>query len=290
MKFIRRHGFLLLATFLCVLSIGYIWNRISEEQSIKESCQKAIAKLQQFKDELLGRKPPVNRRTLMQARSDANAYELLIYGLMENYYDNSTLGFEQHVPKNQVDFFFAIAAFEKRMREQAGLMDVRYPTDTSFGFSHFIKKEATPPKAALKDLWEQAYVMEKVLTLLFLSQDGGMNLISAKREALSSDGNHKGEENVFKMDLFHRLSSKKGKVSSVCVQIVFDDYTKTLRNFINHVRKGQFPIVLRGLSVKSSERLEPKDDAKVVVASGYSRITLTLEWLGFNDQAGKIIK
>jgi hypothetical protein len=289
-KFIQRHSFLLLATLLCALSIVHIQRQISQEQLLKIHYQKSIAELQQFKTQLLERKPPMNRRTLMQARSDANAYELLIYGLMENYYDNSTLGFDQHVPKNPVDFFFAITAFEKRMREKAGLMGVRYSTDISFGFSDFIRKDTTPHKGALKDLWEQAYAMEKVLMLLFSSQDGGMNLVSAKREALPSDSNQKGEENTFKMDLFHRLSSKKGKVNSVCLQIVFEDYTKTLRNFINHMRKEQLPIVLRGLSVKPSERLEPKDNAKVIVASGYSRITLTLEWLEFKEQAGKIIK
>jgi hypothetical protein len=183
-----------------------------------------------------------------------------------------------------------MAAFEKRMREQAGLLGIRYPTEISFGFSDFIKKNTTAPKDSLKELWEQTYVMEAILTLLFSSQDGGMNLVSVKREALSSDSHNKEQGDTFKMDLFHRLSSKKGQISSVCIQIVFEDYTKTLRNFINHIRKAQLPIILRGLSVKPAERLTPKDSTKVVVASGYSKITLTLEWLEFNAQAGKIIK
>jgi len=225
----------------------------------------------------------------MQARSDANAYELLVYGLMENYYDHSTMGSDQPVPKTTVDFFFAIAALEKRLREQAGLLGVRYPTGISFGFSDFLKKDVTPPREALRELWQQAYVMEKVLSRLFASQDGGMNLISVKREALPSDSGNRGGDDTFSMEPFHRLSSKKGNISSACVQITFEDYTKTLRNFLNHLRKEQLPLTLRGISIKPAERLAPKDSARVVVASGYSRITLTLEWLGFNGEAGRIL-
>jgi hypothetical protein len=160
----------------------------------------------------------------------------------------------------------------------------------SFGFSDFIKKDVMPPKEALKDLWEQAYVIEKSLALLFSSQDRGMNLVAVKREVLASDNANKGQADTFTMEAFHRLSSKKGDVSSVCVQIIFEDYTKTLRNFINHIRKEQLPIIIRGLSVQPAERLESKNGAKVIVASGYSRITLTLEWLGFNGQAGRVVK
>ncbi|MDR3143569.1 MAG: Amuc_1100 family pilus-like protein [Puniceicoccales bacterium] len=289
MKFFRRHGFFLGATLLFASAVVSLWQQITAEQSLKVTLQGLIAELQQFKSQLLAQDPPISRRTLMQARSDANAYALLVYGLLEDYYDHSTLGSEQQIPKNTVDFFFAVAAFEQRMREQAGLLGVRYPTEISFGFSSFVKKNTSPPKTALKDLWEQTFVMEKVLGLLFSSQDGGMNLISVKREALSSDSKNKGEGDTFPMSSFHRLSSSKGKVSSVCVQIVFEDYSKTLRNFINHMRKEQLPFVLRGLSIKPAERLAPKDNAKIVVASGYSRITLTLEWLGFNEQAGNIL-
>ncbi|MDR0728400.1 MAG: Amuc_1100 family pilus-like protein [Puniceicoccales bacterium] len=290
MKFLRRHSFFLGATLLFASAIAYLWQQISTEQSLKMTLQRLIAELQQFKSQLLAQDPPVNRRTLMQVRSDANAYELLVYGLLEDYYEHSTLGSEQQIPKNTVDFFFAVAAFEQRMREQAGLLGVRYPTEVSFGFSDFVRKNTSPPKTALRELWEQTFVMEKTLGLLFSAQDGGLNLISVKREALSADSKNKGAGDTFQMGKFHRLSSKKGKVSSVCVQIVFEDYTKTLRNFINHLRKNQLPLVLRGISIKPAERLAPKDNAKVVVASGYSRITLTLEWLGFNEQAGNILK
>lgn len=215
-------------------------------------------------------------------------------------------------PAEATEAFFDIVTMVERLRESARREGVALGGEERFAFASYVN--AGPEREWLVAVFRQRQVIEQVVRLLIATKPRA--LLAVQREAPVAVGDSGASRaraagkpvpdwgrDVFAID--PRLSVREpGLVEAQAYRVTFVAQTAGLRSFLNAVVTSDLPLWVRAVEVEPAEpaaetavnavERDPVEAAlagaaagaggtldtpKPVIAAGWSKFTVTLEWV-----------
>ncbi|MDR0595651.1 MAG: Amuc_1100 family pilus-like protein [Puniceicoccales bacterium] len=184
-------------------------------------------------------------------------------------------------PSTNVALFFEISDFVTQNRELCDSLGISYDQDYSFGFSDYFNKKEQPLSSEILHIHQQKEHIKTVLKYLFESRAIYLHLDSVERGVSETSADSRNSD-IF---ISHEKRIQSEDLQSDVYKFTFESFTSTFRKFLNGLRKGEAPLVVRGIEVEPCKQTYLKKQAQEYLIQGApSKYTLTVEVLNLpND-------
>jgi hypothetical protein len=136
-------------------------------------------------------------------------------------------------------------------------------------------------------LYKQSKIIAQLLILLFQSNEHGIELQSVMRESVNRPSSEqKRSDTVGTIDGSRSALLRKNNLKSYVFTLDFAAYTDDLRRFINQLQEYNLPVIIRSLSISSTQKSGGGD---AITATEKVKIALALEWV-FIDHDKNLLK
>lgn len=184
-------------------------------------------------------------------------------------------------PSTNIALFFEISDFVTQSRELCDSLGISYEQDYTFGFSDYFNKKEQPLSSEILRIHCKKEHTKMILKCLFESRTVYLRVDGIER-GINDASTDPRSSDVF-VSSEKRIQSED--IQSDVYRFTFESFTGTFRKFLNSLRNGEIPLIVRGIEVEPCKQEYPNRQAQeCLLQSVPSKYTLTLEVLNLpND-------